>query len=866
MASLTSSFLTGSQLKVASFQSASLSQGKKLGRGVPGLKPVPARAPVVACLAPKSTNDLSAAPKEEAANAVMELSSTSLLRGFEAPLRNLMSSVGMVPAAAPGTPSAGLNLGTILVLAAAIVSSAAQMANAATNPSSMGAAIDESLGHLAHGAPDASMGAQLQKAGAALPLIAAAGLNAGELSSTVSRLAPTVLPLAVGGSLATVGWTMLSKARSSSARPVALIQREADILNKAQKVVEANNMTRTFEEALADRTAVVGKYYPGATNLEDFISRAEVALFENGFVGENTIACLNVCRDEVCEPMREAVEDVFGSSFMVNGLGGMLTCGVTGVKAGISHSPVLGGRERYVFFSFPHIAIDSSGKVGAIHRPGRGQESTACGAMIGALGTIKANGVEPECKVKGVHEPHDCEFSICRARMARTLKAKGMNPADVDLVKFTAAAEERITHDLEDLIMDAVDTSKADYAVITGIQIHAWEAEANEKELLEGGNKDRHDFEFVLPGKAYCVINGERKEMDLSALPALTPRMITLMRNAKMSKEGPSGGRFAMPTAAGATVATRLLTDRKTIQVASTVPPPAVVAVEDNAATNDIERAAMLQKHFPYFLGYEDFVSRVEISLHKFGFESYNSIACINLCRDEITGPLKQKIDKVFGSSFNVNGLGGVLTCGVTGLKAGLSHSPTCKFSGRERYVFFSFPHIAVDADGNIGRVPRPNRDAPSTACGALIASLGEIKAVGPMALGEMAVGTHNAKDPEYSILKQRLARATIREGKDVADLDLVGITKIAERMITEDLENLIMQAVDIKKADYAVITGIQIHNWASENDKVSLEVVAPCSAYAVINGVRKDIDIIRTPSLAPRQIELLGNAEADGF
>eukprot|EP00899_Mesostigma_viride_P027252 jgi/Mesvir1/7711/Mv11663-RA.13 len=574
MASLTSSFLTGSQLKVASFQSASLSQGKKLGRGVPGLKPVPARAPVVACLAPKSTNDLSAAPKEEAANAVMELSSTSLLRGFEAPLRNLMSSVGMVPAAAPGTPSAGLNLGTILVLAAAIVSSAAQMANAATNPSSMGAAIDESLGHLAHGAPDASMGAQLQKAGAALPLIAAAGLNAGELSSTVSRLAPTVLPLAVGGSLATVGWTMLSKARSSSARPVALIQREADILNKAQKVVEANNMTRTFEEALADRTAVVGKYYPGATNLEDFISRAEVALFENGFVGENTIACLNVCRDEVCEPMREAVEDVFGSSFMVNGLGGMLTCGVTGVKAGISHSPVLGGRERYVFFSFPHIAIDSSGKVGAIHRPGRGQESTACGAMIGALGTIKANGVEPECKVKGVHEPHDCEFSICRARMARTLKAKGMNPADVDLVKFTAAAEERITHDLEDLIMDAVDTSKADYAVITGIQIHAWEAEANEKELLEGGNKDRHDFEFVLPGKAYCVINGERKEMDLSALPALTPRMITLMRNAKMSKEGPSGGRFAMPTAAGATVATRLLTDRKTIQVASTVPPP----------------------------------------------------------------------------------------------------------------------------------------------------------------------------------------------------------------------------------------------------------------------------------------------------
>ncbi len=47
-----------------------------------------------------------------------------------------------------------------------------------------------------------------------------------------------------------------------------------------------------------------------------------------------------------------------------------------------------------------------------------------------------------------------------------------------------------------------------------------------------------------------------------------------------------------------------------------------------------------------------------------------------NMCRDEITGILKTKLDIVFGSSFNTNGLGGVLTCGVTGVKAGLSHSP----------------------------------------------------------------------------------------------------------------------------------------------------------------------------------------------
>ncbi len=41
---------------------------------------------------------------------------------------------------------------------------------------------------------------------------------------------------------------------------------------------------------------------------------------------------------------------------------------------------------------------------------------------------------------------------------------------------------------------------------------------------------------------------------------------------------------------------------------------------------------------------------------------------------------------------------------------------------GKERYVFFSFPHIAIDSDGKVGAVSRPNRPGASAACGALIA------------------------------------------------------------------------------------------------------------------------------------------------
>lgn len=37
---------------------------------------------------------------------------------------------------------------------------------------------------------------------------------------------------------------------------------------------------------------------------------------------------------------------------------------------------------------------------------------------------------------------------------------------------------------------------------------------------------------------------------------------------------------------------------------------------------------------------------------------------------------LEDKIEAVFGSCFSTHGLGGVLTCGVIGMGAGLSHSP----------------------------------------------------------------------------------------------------------------------------------------------------------------------------------------------
>jgi hypothetical protein len=279
-------------------------------------------------------------------------------------------------------------------------------------------------------------------------------------------------------------------------------------------------------------------------------------------------------------------------------------------------------------------------------------------------------------------------------------------------------------------------------------------------------------------------------------------------------------------------------------------------------------RYATILKHFPSALGVDDFIARVEVALCYFGFTGDNTIAVTNLCRDEVTAILKDKIEAVWGGSFNVNGLGGVITCGVTGFKAGLSHAPVCAGTGRERYVFFSFPHIGIDEHGEVGAISRPGRAKKSCACGALAKCLNEVKADG-LTRNFGIPGVHDDEDPEYSILKSRMINKMKEEGLSVDDsFGLADITKVAERTITADLEKLIGKAVDTSKADYAVVTGVEIHNWAKNLDdptSYSMEFVAPSAVYAVVNGVATHLDLSQIPQVTPRMLNILATSSMGG-
>jgi hypothetical protein len=66
---------------------------------------------------------------------------------------------------------------------------------------------------------------------------------------------------------------------------------------------------------------------------------------------------------------------------------------------------------------------------------------------------------------------------------------------------------------------------------------------------------------------------------------------------------------------------------------------------------------------------------------------------------------------------------------------------------------------------------------------------------------------------------------------------DLLKLTKVALRVIQNDLKRMITLTVDTKRSDYASFTGIQIHG-------PEKNYIWPSLCYATVKGNRMDIDL----------------------
>ncbi len=232
---------------------------------------------------------------------------------------------------------------------------------------------------------------------------------------------------------------------------------------------------------------ILSKYFPVFFTEVDFVKKTYNALKKFGFTDENSIASVCVCRDEISQSVRSIIKHVWGEAFNLSSLAGMFTAGKTGLKAATHHAPRVDGRERYVYYVIPHIAINEEGKTGFCKRKGIKEESSACGALCLFLDELRKG------KLHITIDEEDIEESLLKRRLLTEIPY-GQIP---DLIEITRITRKVIQSDLEHAIEKVVDTKKSDYALITGIQIHG------------------PDGNYISPAESYAVINGKKQEIKL---------------------------------------------------------------------------------------------------------------------------------------------------------------------------------------------------------------------------------------------------------------------------------------------------------------------------------------------------------------
>ncbi|MGK0290720.1 MAG: hypothetical protein ACI86H_002179 [bacterium] len=232
-----------------------------------------------------------------------------------------------------------------------------------------------------------------------------------------------------------------------------------------------------------------------------------------------------------------------------------------------------------------------------------------------------------------------------------------------------------------------------------------------------------------------------------------------------------------------------------------------------------------LHEFFPSAVPVDEFLKKVTQKLNTSGFEKDNSLACINVCRNDGTRSVTTKIEKQWGEAFNFSSLAGFIWIGKTGFLAAVAHAPTN--TGRKKYVFFSMPHVAIGDLGEVGVCKRKDSNDRFIACASLVNFQKELQS------GNLSLEL-DPQDLEQSLLKQKLFKK-IYYGHVPG---LITLTKLSYETILDDLESLIESTLNIEDCDYAVISGILIHGPDGE------DYIWPGRTYELVFGNESDISI----------------------
>ncbi|MBT3771397.1 MAG: hypothetical protein HOE92_07505 [Euryarchaeota archaeon] len=191
-----------------------------------------------------------------------------------------------------------------------------------------------------------------------------------------------------------------------------------------------------------------------------FLLRIKEFIGQFGFDADSTLACISICRDELCQPFVSQLKNEWGEAFDLSGLAGLPFAGVTGLTAASHHAPVVNGKRRILLVGLAHMGLANDGTFGDVFRPGLNNTSRACGAL-----DLLSNEVE-NTNLSEAPEPahNDIEYGWVRKKL--------WHIATPNLYETTQKTQEIIHKELISLAESVLGNNDDDYAIFTGILLH----------------------------------------------------------------------------------------------------------------------------------------------------------------------------------------------------------------------------------------------------------------------------------------------------------------------------------------------------------------------------------------------------------
>ncbi len=151
--------------------------------------------------------------------------------------------------------------------------------------------------------------------------------------------------------------------------------------------------TETLQDVFANRPKfnpdfdkIVQRYFPGAVDNQNLVSKVVDVLSKKGYKPENTLLATSLCCDELARQLESDFAGVYGPNFSLGGLSGFPFAGNTGFGAMAAHIP----DDGFCLCVYgPHVGVSADGTVGKVERSGIELIDSCCGSAIAASNYVK---------------------------------------------------------------------------------------------------------------------------------------------------------------------------------------------------------------------------------------------------------------------------------------------------------------------------------------------------------------------------------------------------------------------------------------------------------------------------------------------